>query len=119
MNTEETETIKKDETDEINNYLNAHYVSESEACWRIFNFDTNGQNPHTIRLPVHTENCQIVTFNAESSLNDIKINNSETPLTHYLKLNKTNTDVRDIFYYQMPLYYIWNSTKKLWTPRQK
>ena len=119
MNTEETETIKKNDKDEINNYLNARYVSASEACWRIFNFDTNGQNPHTIRLPVHTENCQIVTFNAESSLNDIKINNSETPLTHYLKLNKTNTDVRDIFYYQMPLYYIWNSTKKLWTPRQK
>ena len=57
------------------------------------NYDTNGQNPHTIRLPVKTENCQIVTFNQENSLNDIKIKNNENPLTHYLKLNT-----------QMPMY---------------
>ena len=28
-------------------------VSASEACWRIFEYNTNAQKPKTTRLPVH------------------------------------------------------------------
>ena len=110
-----TDPIHINETDEIKRYLDVRYVSASEACWRIFNFDTNNQCPHTVRLPVHTENCQIITFDDGETCEDISNKNFDTPLTHYLKLNATNDDVREIYYYQMPLYYIWNQTKKSWT----
>ncbi len=103
--------------DEIKNYVDARYVSASEACWRTFNYNTNHQSPHTIRLPVHLEDEQNLYFNEKDDLSKIATKNNETPLTHYLELNKTNSDVRDLFYYQMPLKYIWNKKKKLWTPR--
>lgn len=43
----------------------------------------------------------------------------DTPLTHYLKLNQTNEDVRDLYYYQMPQFYVWNKAKHIWTKRKQ
>src|SRR5436305_4861474 len=31
-------SIENSNDDEITNYINARYVSASEACWRLFNF---------------------------------------------------------------------------------
>ena len=74
----------------------------------------------TVRLPVHLEDQQLIYFDENEDLND-KLNNKmhETPLTHFLKLNETNNDVRDIYYYQMQNYYRWDLKLKLWTKRQR
>ena len=47
-----------------------------------------------MRLPVHTENSQIVIFNDDDTLQQITTKNTETQLTHYLKLSATNEDVQ-------------------------
>ena len=48
--------------DEIKKFLDARYVSASEAIWRIFGFITNAQNPHTYRLPIHLPDQQQFFF---------------------------------------------------------
>ena len=105
--------------DEIKKYLDARYVSASEACWRIFQYDTNKQNPHTIRLPVHLEGQQNILFDDDGNLNEILEKNHETPLTQYLKMNETDPEARELYYYQMPISYIWNKAQKKWTKRKK
>lgn len=39
--------------DEISKYLDARYVSTSEACWRIFEYDLHEEKPDVQRLQVH------------------------------------------------------------------
>ena len=72
------------------------------------NFTTNSQNPHTERLPVHLEDHRLITFKDDDKIEDIANKKEETQLTHYLKLNETNADVRELFYHQIPQYYVWN-----------
>jgi hypothetical protein len=43
-------------TDEIIKYLNYHYVSASEATWRIFKFDMHERFPAVERLQYHLPN---------------------------------------------------------------
>ena len=38
---------------EITHYVDARYVSASEACWRIFHYDLHTHSPAIQRLPVH------------------------------------------------------------------
>ena len=111
--------IKMNQKDEISNFQEARYVSASESCWRIYNFTTNSQNPHTVRLPVHLEDQQLITFNDDDKIEDIANKKEETQLTHYLKLNQTNADVRELFYHQMPQFYVWNKAKHMWTKRKQ
>ena len=70
-----------------------------------------------MRLAVHTENSQILIFNDDDTLQQITTKNKETHLTHYLKLSATNEEFRQLHYYQMPIFYIWNKKKKNWTKR--
>jgi hypothetical protein len=111
---DESATIKHDE---VKDFLDARYVSASEACWRIFEFCTNKQKPKTTRLPVHLENEQQIFFKETQDLAKLAETNHETPLTHYLKLNLTNLKVRSLAYYEMPIYFRWNTASKQWTER--
>ena len=77
------------------------------------------QDPHTISLPVHTENQDLITFAENEKLENVISKNTETKFTHLFKLNRIDKEVRDLYYYQMPIYYIWNWAKKIWTKRKK
>ena len=39
--------------DEVRNYIDARYVSASEAMWRILRFRMHGEFPSVTRLQVH------------------------------------------------------------------
>ncbi len=60
-----------------------------------------------------------ITFNDKDNIDSIKQKKHDTQLTHFLKLNATNPDVRDLYYYQMPLFYVWKRRKHMWMPRKK
>ena len=51
-----------DQEDEVKLYLDARYVSASEACWRILGFRLHDEKPDIQRLQVHLPNQQNVTF---------------------------------------------------------
>ncbi len=46
-------------------YLDARYVSACEGCWRLYHFWMHEEKPAIVRLQVHTEDEQLVTWNNE------------------------------------------------------
>ena len=65
-----SESSKTKKVDEIVNYLEARYVSATEACYRLFAFELHANLPHVIRLALHLEDQQPVVF-AESADLDV------------------------------------------------
>ncbi|XP_072025233.1 uncharacterized protein [Amphiura filiformis] len=49
--------------DEIERFVNARYVSASQALWRIYEFKLHQRYPAVMKLPCHLENEQLVVFN--------------------------------------------------------
>jgi hypothetical protein len=75
-------TIKTNQNlDEIKIFLDARYVSASEAVWRIFGFEIHSQDPHTLRLPVHLEGQQNCLFDDDANLTEFDNKNHDTHLT--------------------------------------
>ncbi|CAF0889926.1 unnamed protein product, partial [Brachionus calyciflorus] len=97
----ENENEKQSST-EIDQYLDMRYVSACESIWRMFHFSLNSQNPKTIRLPVHLKNKRICYYDSNKKIEEIIEANSDSELTAFFELNKTNYKARDFLYYQMP-----------------
>ena len=57
--------------DEIKKYLEMRYISTTEACWRIFQFDLHYREPPVERLPFHLENEHQVIFPDSTDLEKI------------------------------------------------
>ena len=54
------------EKDEIKKFVNTRFLTATEGYWRIFSFDTHGQDTGIQRLAVHEENTQTITFAEET-----------------------------------------------------
>ena len=52
--------------DEIKQYLDAHYVSAHEACWRFLERELHTQKPPAIPLPVHEKDAHSVVFDSNT-----------------------------------------------------
>ncbi len=59
------------DTDEIKKYLDCHYVSASEAAWRIFKFDMHEWFPTVERLHYHLPNQQMVLFGDDDDVQEV------------------------------------------------
>ena len=55
-------TVNPDSQDEVKDYIDARYLSASEAVWRIFGFQINHREPSVSPLPVHLPGCDQVVF---------------------------------------------------------
>ena len=62
-----TISSKPKEVDEIVNYLEARYVSATEACYRLFAFEFHANLTHVMRLALHLEGKQTVVFRETST----------------------------------------------------
>nr|PNR39262.1 hypothetical protein PHYPA_019540 [Physcomitrium patens] len=80
--------VETDEVvDEIKDFLEGRYVAAQEACWRLFDFETNNKSHSICRLPVHLPGQQYVTFKEGTSLHLVIDQNAETKLTKFFELN--------------------------------
>ena len=73
--------------DEVSNYLEARYVSASEACYRIFAYELHANFPHVMRLALHLENQQSVVFGDHSDIPDILSVEKHPTLTGWFVAN--------------------------------
>ncbi|XP_018574798.1 uncharacterized protein LOC108913690, partial [Anoplophora glabripennis] len=103
---------------EVENYLNARYMTPPEACWHINQFETH-KNTHTVyRLCVHLPTRQMVRFQPGFEIQALE-NNEITQLTAWFLLNQNDPDARQYLYTDIPYHYVWNNRTKRWTRRQR
>ncbi|CAG8786563.1 18752_t:CDS:1, partial [Acaulospora morrowiae] len=84
--------------DEIQNFIEAHWISATEAVW-------NEMHPSVTRLHIHLPNQQRVVFDEHDQ---------RTTLTEYFKMNTIDLDARNLIYIEFPMYYTWNKAIKKW-----
>jgi len=106
--------------DEITKYLNARYVSASEACWRLFNFGLQERSHKVERLPVHLPNQQSIIFQEGEDILIVLLQSSHTKLTRYFEMcanNQNDSIIRNLRYIDFPKYFTWKNNN--WQQRKR
>lgn len=104
-------------TDELKQYIDARYVSPAEAAWRLEEFSICGRSHAVVRLQVHTKNQQYLIFKDNNKTQ--ALNNIDTTLTAWFKLNKKNKLAKSLNYIDIPTYFSYSKVTKQWTERIK
>lgn len=104
--------------DEIQNYLDARFVTASEAAWRLLGLPMSDQFPKTSRLSIHLENKQTIVYKEKEEVEKIIEDSTryKTQLPEYFTFNCTSNE--NILYSEMPNHCVWNLTTKSWTKRK-
>eukprot|EP00501_MAST-03F_sp_TOSAG23-6_P001966 GSMAST32.ASY1.ANO1.2050.1 assembled CDS len=122
--------------DEIKEYIDARYVSTSEATSRILSHPMYEMYPPVERLEVHAPNEQFVSYQENSDDEQENANAAaalfqakRTQLTAFFFLNrgklckKNNPSANDLTYMELPRYYKYDRKEKNWirrkSPKQK
>ncbi|XP_078433135.1 uncharacterized protein LOC144704557 isoform X1 [Wolffia australiana] len=74
--------------DEAQQYLDARYVSTSEAFWRICKFSMQKMYPSVYALQVHDENMQSVVYAEGEPISEVVDRSASTPLTEWMRNNR-------------------------------
>ena len=75
-------TLEENVTDEIQNYIQARYLSASEATWRIFGFHINHREPSVSTLTVHLPGYDHIVF--EEGSVEAALSSTVSDLDRYL-----------------------------------
>ncbi|KAK4515822.1 uncharacterized protein ATC70_010779 [Mucor velutinosus] len=117
-------SAQDDHQDEIKKFLDARYVSASEACWRIMSFPMHKEYPSTQRLDIHLENDRRVYFN-ENKSSDQALSRTlpETTLTAWFKYNLENpedNEAKQTLYPDFCEKYVFHKQQnpRVWRPRR-
>ncbi|XP_062085732.1 uncharacterized protein LOC133791836 [Humulus lupulus] len=108
------------EIDEIKTYLDCRYITATEACWRIFQFDIHYRQPTIERLPFHLLGEHTVIFKENKCVENVVCmpGIEKTKFTQWLEANKNYDDARELTYSDFPISWVWNSKEKTWTRRK-
>nr|XP_040256329.2 uncharacterized protein LOC120974039 [Aegilops tauschii subsp. strangulata] len=115
------ERLAANKTDEIKKYLEMRYISTSEACWRIFQFDLHYRDPAVERLPFHLENEQQVIFPDSTDLDKIvtREGSKSTKFTQWMEANKIYELGKELTYAEFPTKFVWKRETKCWQKRKR
>ena len=109
------------ERDETKTFLDCRYISASEACWRIFQFDIHYRYPSVKRLPFHLRGEHMITFKENTNLETViaRPGVGKTKLTEWFETNQKYEGTRQLSYSTFPTEWVWNSQGKMWPRRKK
>ena len=107
--------------DEIKSYLDAQYVSSSEAIWRIYGFDMHNEKPDVQHLHVHPPMQNVVTFHDIEDLRGVIRNdaNKKTTLTEWFVSNQNERDANELLYIDFLEKSVWHNKRRCGTKRQR
>ena len=71
------------ENDEINRYVNARYISATEALWRLYGFEIHRKHPSVEKLPCHLPDQQTVLFESGQAGEAVETAPPPTKLTAF------------------------------------
>ena len=112
---------------EISLYVNSRFIDPHLAIWRIFEYKIQERYPAVLRLDIHEDGKQFVSFKPGEEADKIA-NPKVTKLIAWFKYNKSQLDKKlnrepydenfdKYTYMQFPEHYTYNETKKEWKPR--
>ncbi|XP_022019810.1 uncharacterized protein LOC110919870 [Helianthus annuus] len=106
---------------EIEEYLNCRYISSSEACWKLFQFNMRYRDIPVERLPFHEEGCQRVYFHDNDQLQDVaqRPTAAMSKFTEWMRANEKFPWGRSFTYVEFPTHFTWHEKDKKWMPRQR
>ena len=108
--------------DEIQDFLDARYVSACEALWRLFQFDLQGHSQTIVRLQVHLEGEHLVRFSEGFNIQQAA-DESRSQLLEWFKLNRMDIDgngSRRFTYVEIPKHYTWTKgARSTWSKRER
>ncbi len=96
--------------DEIKQYLDARWLGDAEAMYRIFHFHTHKEWPPVERLPIHLPDEQMGVYDpAADSTDEViqRIAARDTKLMAFFKLNQTDPNAHNMLYSDIPNHYRW------------
>jgi len=100
--TVEITTGGQQQRDEIKEFLDACYISSSEACWHIFEFNMHAKSPTVYHLQVHLPDQQLIYYNDEDIADEVlnRDNINKTQLTEWFAFNAKDRHgvAKDILY---------------------
>ncbi|KAM0887151.1 hypothetical protein ACQ4PT_029235 [Festuca glaucescens] len=105
--------------DEVNEYLQARYICEQDAFWRIYGYTIHGKTPSVERLVVHLPNMNWISFSASTNLNRLVDCEflKKTTLTEWFVANLNYEEGRSLTYCDYPTVFTWDSEERSWHPR--
>lgn len=110
------------ENDEIARYQMGRYISSNEAVWRILSFPIHDRDPAVTHLAIHLENGQRVYFTDQNAAARAE-SPPKTTLTEFFTLCQQDTVygrfAKTLLYSDVPTYFTWDKTGKVWKPRKK
>ncbi|XP_065642316.1 uncharacterized protein LOC136073944 [Hydra vulgaris] len=96
--------------DEINTYLDCHFVSAPEALWEIYEYSISDMSHTIIRLQIHLPDNQRVYFNeGEEQVAIDRAAQRDTHLTAWFKLNDENNEARQYSYVEIPYHFVFGA----------
>ncbi|GBM96805.1 hypothetical protein AVEN_161121-1, partial [Araneus ventricosus] len=104
--------------DEISEYQTGRYISSNEAAWRIFGFPTHKRHPTEIHLDMHLENGQLIYFR-EDNLQYRLANPPNTALAGFFELCANDNFAKTLVYCDVPKFYTWDKSKKVFNQRKQ
>lgn len=110
--------VPEHRNDEIIQYQMGRYLSSNEAFWRIFSFSIHERHPTVVHLAVHLENGQRVYFTPENAAQRAA-EPPKTTLTSFFTLCRTDGFANTLLYSEVPQYFTWNPTGKLFQRRKQ
>ena len=113
------EDENQNERNEVQDFINARYISASEAFWRLYEFQIHGISPPVDKLPLHLPGEQSVLFQDGEAAAALDRGPPETKLTAYFKLNQECEQARGVLYPDIPSQFTWDSKNKKWKVRQQ
>jgi hypothetical protein len=104
---------------EVQDYINARYISASEAFWRLYEFQIHGISPPVDKLPLHLPGEQSILFEEGEAEAALARGPPDTKLTAFFKLNQECEEARGTLYPDIPSQFTWDSKNKKWKKRQQ
>ncbi|CAG8720699.1 120_t:CDS:1, partial [Acaulospora morrowiae] len=91
-----------------------------EAFWRLSEYEMQEKSHTIIRLPVHLPNKQNIFFSVGNEAKALHVAQTQhTMLTAWFKLNENDINARTIIYHNIPLFYMFQKSTKIWKKRVK
>lgn len=104
---------------EIDEYINARFLSTCESIWCTLEFDIHYRVPAVERLAVHLPNMNFVRYQKGTDLKKLLESPAakKTMLTEWFEANKKHSKARHLTYCDFPKEWTWDNSARCWRPR--